>query len=94
MHTVEEQAEDRDDLRSKEKIKRYLDAEITKLFTGILDYAEVAIDSEERWKVLRSRILKLSNDSIREIRKEIDERYTVSYRAPGEDIIIVKTKVS
>ncbi len=78
--------------RSKDKFKRYVDAEITKLFTGILDYAEVAIDSEERWKVLRSRILKLSNDSIREIRKEIDERYTVSYRAPGEDIIVVKRK--
>jgi len=90
--SVEEQAEDREEVRSKEKIKRYIDAEITKLFTGILDYAEVAIDSEERWKVLRSRILKLSNDSIREIRKEIDDRYVVNYRAPSEDIIVIKRK--
>lgn len=75
--------------RSKEKLKKYIDLEVKKLFTGVLDYAEVAVDSKERWKVLRSRILKLSNDAIREISKELDLRYDVSYVPAGEDVVIV-----
>jgi hypothetical protein len=75
--------------RSKEKVKKYIEAEIKKLFTGVLDYAEVAIDSKERWKVLRSRILKLSNETIREIFRELDARYAVSYIAPAEDVIVI-----
>lgn len=75
--------------RSKEKLKKYIDLEVKKLFTGVLDYAEVAVDSKERWKVLRSRILKLSNDAIREISKELDLRYDVSYVPAGEDVVVV-----
>ncbi len=75
---------------SKEKLKRLVDAEITKLFTNILDYAEVAVDSKERWKVLRARILKLSNDTIRDIKKELD-KYSIDF-VPSEEVIIVKNK--
>jgi hypothetical protein len=73
---------------SKEKFKRYIDAEITKLFSGILDYAEVAVDSPERWKALRSRILKLGNDTKREILKELDSKYTVQCEI-SEDVVVV-----
>lgn len=76
---------------SREKFKRYIDAEITKLFTGVLDYAEVAVDSPERWKALRSRILKLSNDTIREIKKELDTKYELRCSI-AEDVIVVNKR--
>jgi len=78
--------------RHKEKFKRYLEAEVTKLFTGVLDYAEVAVDNKERWKVLRARILKLSNDTIREMKKELDTKYTIAYTPVLSDEIIVVNK--
>ncbi len=71
---------------SREKLKKYIEEEIKKLFSGILDYTEVAVDSPDRWKALRSKILKLSNDTSRGIVKEIDSRYTVNC-AITEDVI-------
>ncbi len=76
---------------SREKLKKYIDEEIKKLFSGILDYTEVAVDSPERWKALRSRILKLSNDTIRGILKEVDTKYTVNCTI-AEDIIMVNNR--
>lgn len=78
--------------RSKDKFKRYVEEEIKKLFTGVLDYTEVAIDGADRFKALRSKILKLGNDAIRDISREIDNRYIVTYVSPAEDIIIVNKK--
>ena len=75
---------------SREKLKSMSQGEITKLFSSILDYAEVAIDGKERYLSFRSRVLKLSNDAIREIKKEIDTNYEVSYTALKEEMIIVK----
>lgn len=78
--------------RSKDKLKRHIESSIKKLFTGVLDYTEVAIDNKDRWKVLRSRILKLSNNTIRDIFKEIDSRYNIDYDPPGEDILVVQRR--
>lgn len=75
--------------RSKHKLKRQIENEITKMFTGSLSYAEVALEGAERWKHLRARILKLANDAIRDIHKELDDHYDVSYKAPGVDVIVV-----
>lgn len=76
--------------RSKEKLNRYIELRIKKLFTGVLDYTELTVDSEKSWQTLRSRILKLSNDTIRDIIREVDTRYDVSYVPHCEDVIIVK----
>lgn len=76
---------------SREKLKKYIDEEIKKLFSGILDYTEVAVDSPERWKALRSRILKLSNDTIRGILKEVDTKYTVKCDI-AEDVIVINKR--
>jgi Mn-dependent DtxR family transcriptional regulator len=73
---------------SREKLKKYVQSEITKLFSTILDYVEVAVDGKARYKNLRSKILKVSNDSIREIHKELDSKYMVDYPL-GEEIIVV-----
>lgn len=78
------------DSRSREKLKKYVHSEITKLFTSVLDYAEVAVGSKERYANLRSKILKVSNDAIREIKREIDTRYGVIYVPPAEDVVVVR----
>ena len=78
------------DSRSREKLKNYIHGEITKLFTAVLDYAEVAVDGKERYTNLRSKILKVSNDAIREIKREVDTRYGVSYIPPAEDVVVVR----
>jgi len=81
-------------LRDREKLKNFIHSEITKLFSSVLDYTEVAVDGKERYMNLRSKILKVGNDSIREIKKELDTRYNVKYDPPSEDVIIVdKTRV-
>ncbi len=76
--------------RSREKLKKYIHNEITKLFSSVLDYAEVAVDGKERYLNLRSKILKVSNDAIREIKREVDSRYLVNYVPPAEDVIMVR----
>lgn len=78
------------EVRSREKLERYIHNEITKLFSSVLDYAEVAVDGKERYLNLRSKILKVSNDAIREIKREIDSRYLVKYVPPAEDVIVVR----
>lgn len=80
--------------RDREKLKNFIQSEITKLFSSVLDYTEVAVDGKERYMNLRSKILKVGNDTIREIKKELDTRYSVEYQPPAEDLIVVdKTKL-
>jgi len=80
------------ELRSREKLKKYVQCEITRLFSSVLDYAEVAIDSKARYTTLRSKVLKVSNDAIREINRELDNRYDVTYLPPAEEVIVIKQK--
>jgi len=79
--------------KSKKKLKDFVRDQVTSMFTGILDFTEVAVGEKERHRVLRGKILRLSNDTIRDIQKEIDDRYDISYLAPSEDVIVVKNKV-
>lgn len=78
--------------RSCDKLKRYVREEVTKVFTSVLDYAEVAIDGEDRYSKFRSKILKVSNDAIRKIERELESRYKVSYVPDSEDIIKITYK--
>jgi hypothetical protein len=71
-------------------LKLFLSKEVTKLFSSILDFAEVAVDGKERYANYRSKVLKLSNDAIREMKKEVDTKYLVEYVAPMEDVIVVR----
>ena len=73
-----------------DELKAFVTKEVTKLFSSILDFAEVAVDGKDRYNNYRSRVLKLSNDAIRGILKEVDTRYIVEYVPPNEDVIVVK----
>lgn len=73
-----------------EALKLFITREVTKLFGSILDFAEVAVEGRQRYSNYRSRVLKLSNDAIREIKKEVDTKYIVEFVPVTEDIIVVK----
>lgn len=76
--------------RTKDKLNRFVKEQVTDMFTAILDFTEVAVGDKERHRALRAKILRLSNDAIRTIKKEIDDNYKVEFVAPLKDIIVVK----
>lgn len=78
--------------KHKEKLNRAISDEITVLFEKVLDYAEVAVPNNDQYKKLRSKILRVGNNCIRNVKKEIDVRYDVKYIPPAETII--ETKIS
>lgn len=78
--------------KHKEKLNRAISEEITVLFEKVLDYAEVAVPNNDQYKKLRSKILRVGNNCIRNVRKEIEVRYDVKYIPQAETII--ETKIS
>lgn len=78
--------------KSKEKLIKCMAGEVTKLFEKILDYSEVAVANEPQYRKLRSKILRLGNDCIRNVSKELELRYEISYIASIETIVEVIQK--
>jgi len=76
--------------KHKEKLMRCVADEVTKMFEKVLDYSEVAVPNHDQYKKLRSKVLRLGNDCIRNIGKEIGNRYIVKYDPPAETVIEVK----
>ena len=78
--------------RSKERLIRDLETEVTQLFEQALDYAQVACPTKETYAVLRSKILRVGNNCIRNIRKKV-QYYEVEFIPQTEEIIEVKQPV-
>jgi hypothetical protein len=74
--------------KSREKMNRLVEDEVTRMFEQVLDYAQVACPTADTYKVLRSKILRVGNNCIRNIKRKI-EHYDVEYKATSEDIIEV-----
>jgi len=77
--------------RSKEKLKRDIDKEITRHMDTVLNLVEVAIGDPHRYKAFRGKFLKSGNNTIREIKKLLDQDYKITYVPTKEDIIQVQT---
>lgn len=75
--------------KHKAKLKDVIHNEVTVMFEKVLDYTEVAVNSDQ-YKRLRSKILRVGNNCIRNINKEIDTRYNVEYNPPAETIVEVR----
>ena len=73
--------------RHKEKLNESVKLEITNLFERVLDYAEVAVPNSDQYRKLRSKILRVGNNCIRNINKEINSHYNIKYIATAETII-------
>lgn len=77
--------------RSKDKLKRDIDKEITKHMDVVLNLVEVAIGDPHRYKAFRGKFLKSGNNTIREIKKLLDQDYKVMYVPSREDVIQIQT---
>lgn len=77
--------------KSREKLKRLVDAEVTDMFESVLDYAQVACPNSDTYKVLRSKILRVGNNCMRNIKDQLN-KYEVEFIATGEDIIEIKNR--
>ena len=75
--------------RSREKIKKEAEEEITKMFESILDYAQVACPTPDTYKVLRSKVLRVGNNCIRSLKLKFDH-YEIEFIPLTEDIIEFK----
>lgn len=72
---------------SKKKLQEFISASITKMMEGGLDFTEVSLGNAERYKVLRSKLLRLGNDTIRSIISELEKKYEVKYLGISEDVV-------
>jgi hypothetical protein len=77
------------DEKHSKKLKDVISQEITAMFEAALDFAQVACP-EPNFKPLRSKILRVGNNCIRNIHKSVDDHFKVEYKAPAEDIVEVK----
>jgi len=76
--------------RSRDKLKREVKDEVTSLFEKVLDYAQVACPTPDTFKVLRSKVLRVGNDCIRNVHKNLDSYYDVEYIANTEEVIEIR----
>lgn len=75
--------------KNKEKLLKEIEEEITGLFEQSLDYAQVACTTQDTYKVLRSKILRVGNNCIRNVRKRM-QRYDIKYIPQTEEIVEIK----
>ena len=70
-------------VKSSKKLKASVEHKCKRIYVGILDLLDKerlsGKISEEDFATLRSKILNIGNDQIRNIRKEVDERYNVEF---------------
>lgn len=78
--------------RHKLKMDNMLKDEITRMFEKVLDYAEVAVPNGDQYRKLRSKILRVGNNCIRNIQNDIEKNYDIKYKAQAETIIEVLHK--
>lgn len=73
---------------SRKRLQECVTKSITKMFEGVLDFSEVAVGEEKRYKALRSKVLRLANDAIRNINAEIEDNYDITFNGINEDIVV------
>lgn len=75
--------------RSKERLVNDLEREITQLFEKSLDYAQVACPTPDIYKALRSKILRVGNNCLRNVKKKV-QSYEVEFIPHTEEVIQVR----
>lgn len=75
--------------RHTKKLKDLVKEEVTLMFEQALDFAQVACP-EPHFRPLRSKILRVGNNCIRNINRKIDDQYKVEFQATSEDVIHIQ----
>ena len=78
--------------RSKERLMKELEGEVTKLFEQALDYAQVACPTKDTYAVLRSKILRVGNNCIRNVKKKM-QHYDIEFVPQTEEVIEVRQPI-
>ena len=78
--------------KSKDKLIRDLEEEVTHLFEQALDYAQVACPTKDTYSVLRSKILRVGNNCIRNMRKKV-QHYEIEFVPQTEEFIEVRSPI-
>ena len=77
---------------SQKRLQAFVKDEITKMFEKILDYTEVGVADNQRYQILRGKILRVSNDAIRSINSELDRNYDLEFKGIGQDVVRIKNR--
>jgi len=77
------------DDRHMQKLKDMIKEEVTFMFEQALDFAQVACP-EPHFRPLRSKILRVGNNCIRNIQRKMDDQYKVEFQATSEDVINIQ----
>ena len=72
---------------SNKRLQAVVKDMITKFFETVLDFSEVAVGDEKRYKALRSKVLRHGNDTIRRLSSSIETDYEVSYKKLAQDVV-------
>lgn len=72
--------------KSKEKLKALIKTEVTNLFENVLDFAHVACPPTT-YPQLRSKILRVGNNCIRNLQGQVSKNFDVEYKATTEEVI-------
>lgn len=78
--------------KSKDKLIKELEGEVTKLFEQALDYAQVACPTKDTYAVLRSKILRVGNNCIRNVKKRV-QHYDIEFVPQTEEVIEVRKPI-
>jgi hypothetical protein len=77
---------------SKKKLQDSVKSSITKMFEDILDFSEVAVGDDSRYKLLRSKILRIGNNAIRGLNGDIEKNYEVMFTGLGRDEVRINKR--
>jgi hypothetical protein len=75
--------------KHSKKLKDLIKEEVTFMFEQALDFAQVACP-DPHFRPLRSKILRVGNNCIRNIHRKIDDQYKVEFKAISEDVIEIQ----
>lgn len=71
------------------KLKDAIKDEITVMFEQTLDFCQVACP-EAHFRQLRSKVLRVGNNCIRNLHKKVEDHYKVQYVPSAEDVIEIR----
>ena len=75
--------------RSRQKFEKKIKELHDRASGQILDLIDVSLGDEGKFRAIRSKILRVINDSGRAFQKELERNYIMEYVSTVDDIIIV-----
>ena len=80
--------------RSREKFQKKIKEVHDRASGQILDLVDVSLGDEGKFRAIRSKILRVINDSGRLFHKELENHYIMEYISTVDDVIMVSSDSS